>query len=149
MVRHNKDGAFGITINRPIGERSLASLLDDAGREGTPKPRAMCKSLRAVPSNPVPLSSFIPPTTIAPRPSLPTDAWPSPRAGRFFATSAAKGVRRRFLSPSVTLAGRPVSFEAELARNDWFIAPADPKLIFDESRDRVWEEAMARRPRDL
>jgi putative AlgH/UPF0301 family transcriptional regulator len=39
--------------------------------------------------------------------------------------------------------------ESELARDDWFIAPADPDLVFDEPREKVWDQAMARRPRDL
>src|SRR5262245_42975946 len=33
IVRHSKEGAFGITINRPIGERSLASLLEILGEK--------------------------------------------------------------------------------------------------------------------
>ncbi len=39
--------------------------------------------------------------------------------------------------------------DAEMGRHDWFIAPADPKLVFDADRSRVWEEAMARRIREL
>src|SRR5205823_14284749 len=35
MVRHGRDGAFGIVINRPLGERSLASLLDMLGEKGS------------------------------------------------------------------------------------------------------------------
>src|SRR5262249_44302625 len=39
VVRHSKDGAFGITINRPLGQHSLAQLLGlfgegDASAEG-------------------------------------------------------------------------------------------------------------------
>jgi putative transcriptional regulator len=39
--------------------------------------------------------------------------------------------------------------EGELARNAWFTAPADPRLVFDEDRDKVWQRAMERRTRDL
>ena len=39
--------------------------------------------------------------------------------------------------------------ESEIARRDWFIAPADPELVFDAERDEVWERALARRTRDL
>ena len=35
MVRHNKDGAFGIVVNRPIGERPLAGLLEMLGEKET------------------------------------------------------------------------------------------------------------------
>src|SRR5262249_24953962 len=36
MVRHDKDGAFGIVINRPIAERPLAELLGMLGDNGAP-----------------------------------------------------------------------------------------------------------------
>jgi len=35
MVRHNKHGALGIIINRPVEERSLASLLKAVGQDDT------------------------------------------------------------------------------------------------------------------
>src|SRR5262245_40683724 len=33
MVRHDKEGAFGIVINRPVAERSIASLLEASGED--------------------------------------------------------------------------------------------------------------------
>src|SRR5947209_14456316 len=33
MVRHDREGAFGIVINRPVGESSIASLLEGAGED--------------------------------------------------------------------------------------------------------------------
>src|SRR5216683_3961793 len=33
MVRHDKEGAFGIVINRPIEERAIASLLEAPGED--------------------------------------------------------------------------------------------------------------------
>jgi putative transcriptional regulator len=43
----------------------------------------------------------------------------------------------------------PGQLEAELDGEAWHTAPADPQLVFDAPRDKVWEQAMARRPRDL
>jgi putative transcriptional regulator len=43
----------------------------------------------------------------------------------------------------------PGQLEGELAHRDWFTAPADSALIFDEDRGRVWDRAMARRTLDL
>ena len=37
----------------------------------------------------------------------------------------------------------------ELARNNWFTTPEEPKLVFDDDRDKLWDEAMARRTREL
>jgi putative AlgH/UPF0301 family transcriptional regulator len=31
----------------------------------------------------------------------------------------------------------------------WYTAPADPALVFDDDRDKVWEHATARRTQDL
>ncbi len=31
IVRHDKEGAFGIVINRPVGEQSIAALLEATG----------------------------------------------------------------------------------------------------------------------
>src|SRR5262249_17352650 len=35
MVRHDRNGALGIVINRPIGERPLASVLEALGEKDT------------------------------------------------------------------------------------------------------------------
>jgi putative transcriptional regulator len=43
----------------------------------------------------------------------------------------------------------PNQLEGELAAKSWFTAPADPKMIFDEDRDGLWDLAMQRRTRDL
>jgi putative AlgH/UPF0301 family transcriptional regulator len=34
-------------------------------------------------------------------------------------------------------------------RHDWFTTPEEPGLIFDDDRGNLWEDAMARRTRDL
>jgi putative transcriptional regulator len=39
--------------------------------------------------------------------------------------------------------------EAEIARHDWFTAPAEPELVFDAERATLWERALARRTREL
>jgi putative AlgH/UPF0301 family transcriptional regulator len=50
MVRHSPGGALGIVINRPLGERPLASLLDDIGE----KSNGIAGSLRIFSGGPVP-----------------------------------------------------------------------------------------------
>lgn len=39
--------------------------------------------------------------------------------------------------------------ENEMRHGIWFTASGDPKLIFDEDRDRVWDIAYSRRTREL
>jgi putative transcriptional regulator len=43
----------------------------------------------------------------------------------------------------------PGQLEGELAHGFWFTTPQDAKLIFDEDRDEVWDNAMKRRTQDL
>ena len=39
----------------------------------------------------------------------------------------------------------PGQLESELTLGGWFTADADPRLVFDEDRDKLWDDAMARR----
>ena len=39
--------------------------------------------------------------------------------------------------------------EGELERSAWFTAPDDAELIFEQDREKVWDEAMKRRTQDL
>ena len=39
--------------------------------------------------------------------------------------------------------------EAEIAHNDWFTAPEDNALMFDDDRGTVWDKALARRGQEL
>jgi putative transcriptional regulator len=43
----------------------------------------------------------------------------------------------------------PGQLEGELAQRFWFTTPADANLVFEEARDRLWENAMTRRTQDL
>jgi putative transcriptional regulator len=43
----------------------------------------------------------------------------------------------------------PGQLEGELMQQVWVTAPADAKLIFDEDRDKVWDNALTNRPVDL
>ena len=46
-------------------------------------------------------------------------------------------------------AGGLGQLENELARNAWYTAPLNSKLVFDADRDKIWELAIERRTRDL
>ncbi|HEY3641206.1 MAG TPA: YqgE/AlgH family protein, partial [Xanthobacteraceae bacterium] len=43
----------------------------------------------------------------------------------------------------------PGQLENELAQRAWFTAAADSKLIFEDDRDKLWDDAMAHRTQDL
>jgi putative transcriptional regulator len=148
IVRHSKDGAVGITINRPIGEHSLASLLAMLGENGS----SVEGDVQIFAGGPVqPEAVFIIHTTDYARSET------IPINGRVAVTSSSqvfhdmarnKGPGRTLIAFGYAGWG-PGQLEAELARNDWFTAAADAELIFEERRERVWDSAMARRFRDL
>jgi putative transcriptional regulator len=148
MVQHDSDGALGIVINRPLGEKPLADLLAAFGD----KDFAATGSARIFLGGPVqPEVSFVIHGTDYRRPeTLDIDA-------RFAATPSRAVLRdiARSSGPMKNLiafgyAGwAPGQLEGELARNVWYVAPADPGLVFDDDRDKVWEHATARRTQDL
>ena len=74
MVRHDQDGAFGIVINRPVGERSIAMLLEAAG-DTDPDVEAACASLPAGRSSRSSALWFTAPNIAVPRRSMSTAAW--------------------------------------------------------------------------
>ena len=148
MVKHDKDGALGITINRPRGERSIASLLeapgeDVSGIEGT---------LRIFAGGPVqPELGFVVHSTEYRRDeTIEVDEHVAMTASRQILRDIGhhRGPQKSLFALGYAgwAAGQ---LEAELAHHDWFTAPEEPKLIFDDDRATLWEDAMARRTREL
>ena len=148
IVQHSKEGAVGITINRPIGEHSLASLLAMLGENGS----AVDGDVQIFAGGPVqPEAIFVIHTTDYTRSET------IPINDRVAVTSSSqmfhdigrnKGPRKILIAFGYAGWG-PGQLEAELARHDWFTAAVDADLIFEERRERVWDRAMARRLRDL
>ena len=160
LLRHDRTGAFGIVINHPLGERPLAALLagtasPDAkgGKDAKDnKDSAIEGTIRVFLGGPVePQRGFVIHSTDYRRPE-------TLAVGDGLAMTATKEVLRdigHHQGPAKSLfalgyagwgAGQ---LEAEIARHDWFTAPAEPDLVFDAERATVWEKALARRTREL
>jgi putative transcriptional regulator len=145
MLRHDQDGAFGIVINRPLGQRPMADLL---GANGT----AASGNVQVFFGGPVqPNIGFVVHSTDYRRAeTLDVD-------GRVAMTSSREVLRdiadKRGPAKALIAFGyagwAPGQLESELARNVWYTAPEDPTLVFDDDRDKVWEHATARRTQDL
>jgi putative transcriptional regulator len=141
VVRHDKKGALGITINRPAGERSLAALLQALGDNAVTD----AKSVRIFAGGPVqPEIGFV-------IHSADYDRQETLRINADLAVTASPEVLRdiaRNKGPKKSLVAlgyagwSPRQLESELARKDWLVVPADPALVFDTPRERVWDEAM-------
>ena len=148
MVKHDKEGALGIVINRPVGEKSIASLLEAPGEDVS----GIEGNLRVFAGGPVqPELGFVVHSAEYRRDdTIDVD-------GRVAMTASRQILRDigHHRGPEKTLfalgyAGwGPGQLEAEFARHDWFTAPEEPKLIFDDDRGNLWEDAMARRTLEL
>ena len=146
MVKHDKTGALGITINRPVGVRALATLLEALGKQAPPG--AGTVSLFA--GGPVqPEAGFVVHSTEYERQGtarVTEDVSVTSSLDVLVDMASGKGPQKAIVA--FGYAGwAPGQLEAELARDDWLLVPADPALVFDTARERVWDEAMARRER--
>ena len=148
VVRDDKDGAVGIVINRPAGERTVASLLAGTGD----KDADVEGSLRVFEGGPVqPELGFVVHTADYRRPeTLKVDGQvamtASPQILRDIGHK--KGPKQSLFAFGYAGWG-PGQLAAEMARHDWFTTPEEPKLVFDADRAGLWEDAMARRTREL
>ena len=143
IVRHSQDGALGIMINRPVGEQSVAKLLEAVGQSEP----GVSGNVQVFAGGPVePRLGFIVHSAEYHRAqTLDID-------GRVAMTSSPEvlrdighnvGPRKSLVAFGYTGWG-PGQLENELAQHGWFAIPEDPKLIFDEDREKVWDDAKAR-----
>ena len=148
MVRHGKDGSFGLVINRPVEERSLASLLEEMGQ----KDAEAHGNIRVFAGGPVePSTGFVLHTADYHRAeTMAIDGRIALTRSREILHDMAHGSGPAKALLAFGYAGwAPGQLEDELAHHDWFTAPEDPKLVFDDERSTLWTEALSRRTREL
>jgi putative transcriptional regulator len=148
MVKHDGKGAFGIVINRLLGERPLARVLEALGENDS----AATGSVRIFYGGPVqPDAGFVlhsgeyrQATTVD------IDGRVAMTADREILHDIARrqGPKQSLIAFGYAGWG-PGQLEGEIKQGAWFIATQDEKLVFDEDRDRVWDAAMKRRIQDL
>ena len=148
MVRHDKEGALGIVINRPVGERSIAALLESTGHDDAD----VTGILRVFAGGPVqPELGFVVHSAEYRRAeTVDVDGRVAMTASRqvLLDIGHSQGPEKSLFALGYAGWG-PGQLEGELARNNWFTTPEEPKLVFDDDRDNLWEDAMARRTREL
>jgi putative transcriptional regulator len=148
LLRHDKDGAFGIVINHPLAEETIAKMLEATGDDAT----GVEGSVRVFAGGPVqPELGFLLHSAEYDRAETMTVDGKVAMTGSKDALrdiGRHKGPQKYLFALGYTGWG-PGQLEAEIARQDWFAMPEDPALVFDEDRDTVWDKALARRGRDL
>ncbi len=150
LMRYGPEGGIGIAINRPVGERSLASVLDGLGEKGA----SVEGSVRFFAGGPVqPEIGFVVHTPDYKRPqTFAIDKHIAVTSSREIISDIAhkRGPAKALVAFGYAGWG-PGQLEDELERDYWVLVPADPALVFDADRDKVWDEAMAnggQTPRD-
>ena len=148
MVRHSAEGAFGIVINRPVGETPLKSVLAAIGE----KDEGVSGNLRIFYGGPAqPEAGFVLHSADYQRDqTIKIDADVAMTSSREILRDIANGHGPQKNLVAFGYAGWGAGqLEGELALHGWYTAVSDSKLIFDTDREKVWDEAMARRTQDL
>jgi putative transcriptional regulator len=148
IARHNKDGAFGLIINRPAAERPLSQLLEALGEKGPP----VSGTVRLFAGGPVqPELGFVmhSPDYMGPQ-TLEVDGHVSVTMSLDILRDIATGKGPQKSLITFGYAGwSPGQLEGEIARRSWTTVSADSKLIFDEDRSKLWDIVYALRIQDL
>jgi putative transcriptional regulator len=148
LVRHDRTGAMGIVVNRPLQERPLAALLEALGERAD----AAAGNVRIFAGGPVqPELGFVLHSAEYLRAdTLEIDGHVAMTSSREILRDIAANRGPKQSLVAFGYAGwAPGQLEGELMQGVWFTAPADAKLIFEEERERVWENAVTRRTQDL
>ncbi len=147
VVRHDRDGALGIIINMPAGERPFTELLAAIGEKTTP-----AGSVPIFLGGPVEpdMGLVLHSADYRVQGTIDVDGrlamTVNPQILRDMA--AKKGPKKSLVAFGYAGWGAG-QLDNEMAHNVWYVAPEDPKLVFDEDRAKVWDRAMARRTQDL
>jgi putative transcriptional regulator len=143
IAQHNRDGAFGIVINRPIDKKPIAKLLAAFGADAS----GITDSVRIFAGGPVdPAVALVLHSTDYRRlDTMDID-------GRIGLTAAVDVLRdigtgkgpKKSLVAFGYAGWAPAQMEDEVARGVWVTMPEDLDLVFDEDRSKVWADALAR-----
>jgi len=148
MIRHDRDGAFGLIVNRPIREEPLSRLLEILGEKGTTADGKV-QLFYGGPVQPE-LGFIIHSTDYKDASTREVDGHVAMTSSREIILAIANNTGPKKSLIVFGYAGwAPGQLEGEIARRGWVTAPADLGLIFDEDREKVWERAYARRTQDL
>jgi putative transcriptional regulator len=142
VVQHNREGAFGIVINRPAEKRPIARMLTAFGADSS----GIKDSVRVFSGGPIDPAVALVVHSADYRLADTMDI-----DGRVSLSTAADILRDIGLGkgPHQSLiafgyAGwTPLQLEDEIRQGAWVTVPEDPALVFDDDRGKVWSDALA------
>ena len=144
IVQHSPSGAVGIVINKPIGEISLASVFEALGQKGGD----VSGDVRVFSGGPVePEVGFVVHSADYRRPETVAvnDRLSMTSSLDILRDIGAKKGPAKVLVAFGYAGWGPDQLEHEIEVHAWGVAEADPALIFDEDRDKVWDYAWEHR----
>ena len=148
IVRHGPGGAVGIIINKPIGKTSIADLFETLGQKGEDVPG----DVRVFSGGPVqPEVGLVvhSPDYRRPETVAINDRLSMTSSLDILRDIAAKKGPAKILVAFGYAGWGPDQLEREIEIQAWGVAEADPQLIFDEDRDKVWDQAWKHRTQNL
>jgi putative transcriptional regulator len=148
IVQHNQSGAVGIIINKPIGETTIANLFEALGQKGGDFPG----EVRVFSGGPVqPEVGFVVHSADYRRPETVAvnDRLSMTSSLDILRDIGAKKGPAKILVAFGYAGWGPDQLEREIKVHAWGITEADPALIFDEDRDKVWDYAWKHRTQNL
>jgi len=140
IVEDRPDGAVGIVINKPIGEQPLAGVFRALGQNAG----GVTGSVRIFAGGPVqPEAGLVVHSADYHRPGTValTDRLSMTSNVAILQDIGDKKGPAKFLVAFGYAGWGPDQLEREIEAHAWGIAEADPTLVFDEDRDKVWEVA--------
>jgi putative transcriptional regulator len=148
VVQHDRSGAFGLIVNRPVEDEPLAKLLQELGQ----KTNGASGKIAIYAGGPVESdigfvlhsAEYKQPETVPVDDKLAVTS--SPAVLRDIAMQ--RGPRQYIFAFGYAGWG-PGQLEEELAQRVWFSAPGDAKLLFGDDPARLWQDALDRRERAL
>lgn len=148
LVRHDRTGALGVIVNRPVETVPMARLMAMLGLNGA----GISGEAQLYAGGPVqPRIGFVVHSAeyeragtvnIDGRVAMTTN----PQALRDIARH--EGPRQSLIAFGYAGWG-PGQLENEIAQGAWFTVPEEPKLVFDFDRDELWKEMQKRRTFEL
>ena len=147
MLEHNKDGAFGLIINRPLGFAEFEIESKQEGEGMLPINRTLVFG-----GGPVELGkSFIIHSTDYDNKGtvkVTDSVWMTANIEILRAITSGKGPKQ--VLHVIGYSGwAPGQLETEIKRNDWYTSPITSELVFGEKQEGKWEKALEERYRDL
>jgi putative transcriptional regulator len=143
VAQHNKDGALGIVINRPLGERPIATVLQAFGANAS----GVSGNVRLFLGGPVdPEIGFVLHSADYHNDdTVDIDGRVALSSGPQILRDIGLGKGPRQSLVAFGYAGwAPAQLDDELHKGVWETLPEDPALVFDDDRAKVWSDAMAR-----